>query len=160
MTAALARAAVYAVIYAALTGMADLGNWLAGVLLGMAVAWLCSSWSGRRPDDEPVRPVGLPWFVWGTVQQIVGGSLRTLRVLLGLRDWRTIGWFTCPHAARTEHGLAVLALVLSSAPGTVVAETEPGTRTLVVNSLDGDGPDSERQDIHRFYTRFQRRSLP
>lgn len=154
------RAVPYALTYALLTGHDDLWNWLLGGLFAVVVSLVLDRWRETSLTGRPVRLLWLPWLIWGASIEAIRGSWQMLLVLTGRRSWRNAGFVTCSNLAQTEHGLVVLALVQSATPGSVVAEIDRETGTLVFNAVDASDPEREGRQVKRFYDRYQKRSVP
>lgn len=156
----LIRSFPYALTYAVLTDYGNGWNWLFGALFGAILAFV----RGEPPFPNTARTLArlarLPWFIYGSLRQIVGGSWRILTVLLGRRTWRHVGLVTCEEVARTDLGLAVLALVESASPGSLVADVDRKTKTVVISVIDATNPARKGRAITRFYDRFQKHLMP
>jgi multicomponent K+:H+ antiporter subunit E len=154
------RAVPFVLVYAVLTGAGSVGNWPIGGLLGCLVVVATSDRRSRIAPGRLARLLWLPWLLWGAIVDAVRGSMQMLFVVLGRETWHNVGFITCSEVTRTERGLAVLALVQSATPGSVVADIDRETRSLVVNVLDASDPERAGRLIARFYDRYQRRAVP
>jgi multisubunit Na+/H+ antiporter MnhE subunit len=147
--------------FVALTGPEDPWNWALGFGIALLlVVPATRARGGRLPAIGLRRLISLPLLLWGILRGIAAGSWMMLMVVTGRRNWRNVGFITVEQATRTEAGLALLALAQSATPGSVVAETDAETRSLVINLLDCTDPEAARAEVVRFYRRFQRPSVP
>jgi multicomponent K+:H+ antiporter subunit E len=110
------------------------------VVLGFALA-IALAWATRnlRPIQARVRRVDraiglLP--VWLT--DVVRSNIDVARIVLGLRrsaDLRS-GFVRIPLAIRDPHGVAVIAVIVTSTPGTVWADLSADGSVLTLHVLD------------------------
>lgn len=113
---------------------------IAEVLLGAAVAIaLAAASSTLRPLQPRLRRAYLAAvLVLMVLKDVVRSNLGVARIVLGLvgrRDVRS-GFVKIPLELRDPHGLAVLAAIVTSTPGTVWVDLEPATNTLTLHVLD------------------------
>ena len=102
----------------------------------------------RALDVEPVRlrkPLTLLSFAGVVAWDIIRSNWEVALVVLGLnasRDSRVSGFVHIPLEMRDRYGLAVLAVVITSTPGTIWVEYEDATGVLLLHILDlQDGDD-------------------
>lgn len=112
------------------------GQIMLGVLVATALAW----WAAKM---RPLRPrIRRPWLaaaLLGTVFiDIVRSNIGVGRIILGLAGKREIrtGFLEIPLDLEDPHGLAVLATIITSTPGTVWVEHSAERRRLVLHVLD------------------------
>jgi len=114
---------------------------LVGMLLGVAFAWGASA---LRPLHARIRRVDTAALLSLVVlKDIVLNNLHVARIVLSparpgnLRS----GFVRIPLELRDPHGLAALAIIVTSTPGTVWAghSTADGTLTLHVLDLEDEG---------------------
>jgi multicomponent K+:H+ antiporter subunit E len=72
------------------------------------------------------------------IWDIVRSNIAVARIVLGLAGRREIrpGFVQIPMDLREDHGLAVLACIITATPGTVWAGLSPDRRTLTIHVLD------------------------
>lgn len=152
------RAAFYALVYAVMTDVGSLSDWLVGCALGFAVAVAASAVS--HADKPRFSPLGLPTLLVGAIADIVSSAVRTLVFLLRRRESVGPGLVTCRQLTETPHGLAVLGLLLTASPGTAVTEEEAEARALTLHVLDPGQRPRICAHAARLYGRYQRKCVP
>lgn len=124
-----------------------------GVLLATLLAWI-SSWlrplrvHARRADAAALLVLMVVW-------EIIRSNISVARIVLGLAGSRPIhtGFLRIPLELRNPHGLAVLAAIITSTPGTVWAGLSPDESELTIHVLDL----KDREGLTRLIkTRFER----
>ncbi len=112
----------------------------AQIVLGGVLAILFTLGSAQmRPLQPKVRrlPLALK-LIFVVLFDIVRSNVGVGRVILGLvRDHQVkSGFLDIPMELRDPHGLAVLAMIVTSTPGTVWVELSPDGGTLRLHVLD------------------------
>lgn len=109
------------------------------IVLGGGIA-LVAGWALRalRPPKARPRQLGaalrLAAFVFA---DIVRSNLAVAVIILGPgRRRRTSGFVEIPLELRDPHGLAILACIITSTPGTLWADFNPVSGTLTIHVLD------------------------
>lgn len=109
---------------------------VAGLLLATALAWITAP---MRPLRPRLRRVGyaLPLVV-AALMDIVRSNLGVAAIVLGLVRGRRIrsGFVRIPLTLRDPHGLAVLAAIVTSTPGTVWVDLDVEASVLTLHVLD------------------------
>jgi multicomponent K+:H+ antiporter subunit E len=111
----------------------------------------------------PLRPLQ-PKLHHGTVLirlffhvlvDVLRSNLGVARVVLGLTGRRhvTSGFIDIPLDIRDPHGLAVLAMIITSTPGTVWVDVSVDKATLTIHVLDLR---DETEWVHRIKSRYER----
>lgn len=110
------------------------------VVLGMLVATALAWWASKM---RPLRPrIRRPWLAVALLVtvfvDIVRSNIGVGRIILGLSGKREIrtGFLEIPLELDDPHGLAVLATIITSTPGTVWVEHSAERRRLVLHVLD------------------------
>lgn len=106
------------------------------------------------------RLLAFPAFAAAVAVEVVHGTTLVASVVLGLRPRPRSGFVSIAVDGASEQGLAVLGLVLTLAPGTVLVDIDTGRRTLLVQALDAGDPEAVRRSHRRFYERYQRHVFP
>jgi multicomponent K+:H+ antiporter subunit E len=135
------RLAPFLIVSAGLLGLWLLLNGLSvgQVLLGGAVA-LIGGWAlaALEPPKAPVRRL-VAVFRLATVvfADVVRSNVAVARIILGLqrRRW-TSGFVEVPLELREPYGLATLACIITSTPGTVWVNFNETSGTLTIHVLD------------------------
>ncbi len=116
----------------------------------------------RVLDVEPVRlRKPLTWLSFALVvaRDVIRSNWEVALVVLGLNpsgDKRVSGFVHIPLEMRNRYGLAVLAVVITSTPGTIWVEYEDATGVLLLHILDlQDGDDW----AERIKNRYERRLM-
>lgn len=127
------------------------------VLLGFALAVLLA-WFGHdlRPIRASMRRLDQAVVLFFLVfWDIVRSNIGVARIVLGLVGKREIrsGFLRIPLDLRDDHGLAVLACILTSTPGTVWAGLSPDRATLTLHVLDLVDEDEWVRTIKQRYER-------
>jgi multicomponent K+:H+ antiporter subunit E len=111
----------------------------AHLLLGAAVA-LTAVWGLRvlqEPQTRLRRPRIAAELVWLVLIDVVRSNIAVGRIVIqrGTRG-QTAGFLEIPLAMRNPVGLAALACIITSTPGTAWAGYNPGTGVLTLHILD------------------------
>lgn len=154
------RSLVYGAIYAVLTGIGEPANWELGMVLGTGLSFVVGRRHARRVADWPARLAWSPVLLWGMARRVIRGSWQMVHVLIGRRPWQHVGFVECSAIAETPEGVTLLALIHSASPGSVAAEVERESRTLILNIIDAREARQEEESIRRFYDRYQKYSVP
>lgn len=112
------------------------GQILLGLLLGVTLAWWSSS---LRPLQAHLRRWELAFGLLCVVfVDIVRSNFNVARVVLGLVGRHEVrsGFVKIPLDLRDPHGLAALAAIVTSTPGTVWSGLSPGGDLLTLHVLD------------------------
>lgn len=112
------------------------GHVVLGVLLGVMVAWAGST---LRPVRSRVRRIDAAVELACIVLfDIVRSNIGVARIVLGLVRKRKIsaGFLDIPLDMRDPHGLATLAMIVTSTPGTVWVGLNSDTNVLRLHVLD------------------------
>lgn len=110
------------------------------VLLGVLFALVLGGWAARMRPLRPVlrRPHLALGLLWAVFVDILRSNIGVGRIVLGLVRRRVIhsGFLDIPLDLHDPHGLAVLATIITSTPGTVWVDHDPGRRVLRLHILD------------------------
>jgi multicomponent K+:H+ antiporter subunit E len=112
------------------------GHILLGLALALALAW---SASALRPLQARLRRFDVAaLLVLVAIRDIVRSNLAVARLVLGLVPRRQVrsGFLQIPLDLRDPHGLAALAVIVTSSPGTVWVGLSPAGDTLTLHVLD------------------------
>jgi multicomponent K+:H+ antiporter subunit E len=131
-----------------------------GHLILGAIAALAGGWALRalQPPKARVRRVAaifqLPALV---LTDIALSNLAVARIILGLvgREWRS-GFVNIPLDLRDQYGLAALALIITSTPGTLWVDFDAASGILTIHVLDLIDED---EWVRTIKDRYERRLL-
>ena len=124
------------VMWLLLNQSVSLGHVALGLLLALGVAWATS---GLRPLQPKLRRTYLAGVLLAVVlRDIVRSNFDVARIVLGLlRDQEVrSGFVEIPLDLTDPHGLAVLAAIVTSTPGTVWVGHDVETNVLTLHVLD------------------------
>jgi len=112
---------------------------LGHILLGGAVA-LVGGWSLSRlglPKARPRRLLAMFYLATFVFADILRSNIAIARIILGLerRRW-TSGFVEIPLELRDPYGLATLACIITSTPGTLWVDFNEASGTLTIHVLD------------------------
>lgn len=112
-----------------------LGQIALGALLGVALSWVGST---LRPVQARVRRIDVAMaLLCIVVADIVRSNLHVARIVLGLAGRQVnAGFVDIPLDMKDPHGLAVLAMIVTSTPGTVWVGLSADGRCLRLHVLD------------------------
>lgn len=129
----------------------------AHVLLGLVLALvMVVGFLPMRPLHPHIRrPQAAVLLVFRVFIDIVRSNIGVGRVILGLARGRQVksGFLKIPLDMRDPHGLAALAAIITSTPGTVWVDLTRDSRTLTLHVLDLQ---DEEGWIHTIKNRYER----
>jgi multicomponent K+:H+ antiporter subunit E len=142
------------VVWLALTQNASVGNLALGAALAAALAWATSA---LRPLQPRMRSLGAAVSLAAVVAaDIVRCNVAVARIVLRLHRVES-GLVTIPLELRDPHGLAVLAAIVTSTPGTVWVDFDDAKRVLTLHVLDLATADEVVAAVkNRYETRLRR----
>ena len=111
---------------------------LGHILLGGAVA-LVGGWALSALDPPRARPrrLGLLFrLAVLVVADIVRSNVAVALIILGFERRRTSGFVEIPLELRDPYGLAMLACIITSTPGTLWVDFNAASGTLTIHVLD------------------------
>lgn len=145
--------AVLTVIWLLLNQTLAAGHVLLGFALAVLLAWFGHDLRPIRASMHRLDQAVVLFFLvfWDIVRSNIGVA----RIVLGLVGKREIrsGFLRIPLDLRDDHGLAVLACILTSTPGTVWAGLSPDRTTLTLHVLDLVDEDEWVRTIKQRYER-------
>lgn len=131
---------------------------LGHLVLGLAIAWVASAaMAALRPDKPRIRrPLALIRLLASVIfRDIVLSNIAVTRIILGApRHPRRPGFMTIPLEMTSQTGLALLAVLLTSTPGTSWLEYNSNEGTLLIHVLDLDDEEALRDLIKNRYERI------
>jgi multicomponent K+:H+ antiporter subunit E len=126
-----------------------------GLGLSLVLAWFGSTLRPLRASLRRLdRAAGLFFVV---LWDIIRSNVAVARIVLGLAGRQLhSGFVQVPLDLGNDHGLAVLACIVTSTPGTVWAGLSPDRRTLTIHVLDLA---DERAIVEMIKERYERRLM-
>lgn len=112
------------------------GHLVLGLALAVLLAWASAT---LRPLHARLMRIDLALALVAVVlMDVVRSNLHVARIVLGLSGRRRVvsGFLDVPLELRDPHGLAALAVILTSTPGTVWVELSPEGDWLRIHVLD------------------------
>jgi multicomponent K+:H+ antiporter subunit E len=113
----------------------SVGHFLLGGLMALVGGW---GFALLEPAKAKIRRPGVMLRLCCYVlTDILRSNIAVARIVLGLgKRKRTPGFVEIPLALRDPYGLAVLACIITSTPGTLWASFDPATGILMIHVLD------------------------
>lgn len=139
------------VMWLLLAGL-SVGHVVLGSLIALAAAKVMTALEPSKPklrrwDQIPVLIGVVLWDI------LLSNLAVTAIILQGKRRQKTSGFLAIPLELRDRTGLAVLACIITSTPGTAWVDYHPGKSELLIHVLDlTDGP-ALREEIKSRYER-------
>jgi multicomponent K+:H+ antiporter subunit E len=114
----------------------SIGNVVLGLVLAIGVAWGSSVLRPLHPKLRRAYLAGL--LLIYVLRDILRSNFGVALIVLGLVRGRQVhaGFVKVPLTLKDPHGLAVLAGIITSTPGTVWVEHDVETGTLTLHVLD------------------------
>lgn len=127
------------------------GSWLLGGALALGLAW---AFGQLQPPRARLRRAWrlLP-LALRVVHDIVRSNLAVARVVLGPRRSARAGFVAIPLELADPYGLALLACIVTSTPGTIWVDHDPAHGVLLIHVLDLVDEASWVETIKRRYER-------
>lgn len=124
------------VMWLLLNQTVSVGHLVLGLVLGITIA-------GASRALRPLQPRFGQWYLVPVLfvvvlADIIRSNFAVARIVLGFVPGRQLrsGFLKIPLELEDPHGLAVLAGIVTSTPGTVWVDHDPATRTLTLHVLD------------------------
>jgi multicomponent K+:H+ antiporter subunit E len=144
------------VLWLLLNRSLSLGHVALGLVLALGVTWATS---GLRPLQPKLRRTYLAGVLLAVVlRDIVRSNFNVASIVLGLGRGKELrsGFVKVPLALQDPHGLAVLATIVTSTPGTVWVGHDVETSVLTLHVLDLVDEDTWIAFIQEPYERLLR----
>jgi multicomponent K+:H+ antiporter subunit E len=129
----IASAAVLA-LWLLLNQSLSLGHFLLGGVVALVGGWTLAAL--ELPKARPRRLGALCRLLALVLADIVRSNIAVARIILGLERRRTSGFVDIPLELRNPYGLAVLACIITSTPGTLWVDFDAASGTLTIHVLD------------------------
>lgn len=134
--ASLAMTCALVAVWLLLNSTAAIGQIVLGAVLGVALIAAAAPLRPLRPHLR--RPAVAVKLFFSVLIDIVQSNFAVARIILGLVRSREVrsGSMAIPLELRDPHGLAVLAMIITSTPGTVWQGLSADRRELTIHVLD------------------------
>lgn len=111
------------------------GHIILGSVLAVLASWVMAA---LRPEKPRIRRPGAALRLAGMVLiDILRSNLAVGRIIVRSREpGVNAGFMTIPLDLRSRHGLAVLAIIITSTPGTIWLNYDAAKGTLLLHVLD------------------------
>jgi multicomponent K+:H+ antiporter subunit E len=111
------------------------GHLVLGSLLAVTSSWAMAA---LRPEKPRIRRPGSALRLAGVVLvDILRSNIAVGRIIVGSREpGKNAGFLAIPLDLRNRYGLAVLAIIITSTPGTIWVNYDAATGTLLLHILD------------------------
>jgi multicomponent Na+:H+ antiporter subunit E len=155
--------AALAAIYLLSLGSADPLDAAGGLVLAAA---LSLGLRGRLEGPHGVRSslagrvAAFPLLVGGLLVEVLRGTWDVALRVLHLRPVECSGIVLVPIGERTELGVAVTGLLAGLSPGSMLVEVDTERQAMLFHVIDASDPDAVRDQLDRFYQRYQRWVFP
>lgn len=132
------------------------GQIVLGFVLAVLLAWASSTLRPLQPRVHRLHEAVILILI--VLKDIVRSNIAVARIVLGLAGKRRIrsGFLDIPLDMRDPHGLAVLATIITSTPGTVWVGLTPDGSRLTLHVLDLK---DEAEWIRLIKERYERRLM-
>lgn len=124
------------VMWLLLNQTVSVGHLTLGLALGVTIASASRALRPLQPRFRQAYLVPVLFFV--VLADIIRSNFAVARIVLGFVRGQELssGFVKIPLELKDPHGLAVLAGIVTSTPGTVWVDHDPATRTLTLHVLD------------------------
>jgi multicomponent K+:H+ antiporter subunit E len=123
------------VLWMLLNQTASLGQLLIGGVIALVGGWILTNL--QLPRSRVRRPSALLRLLGLVSMDIIRSNIAVGRIILGFgRRQRTSGFVTIPLDIRNPYGLALLACIITSTPGTLWVNFDAQKRLLMIHVLD------------------------
>lgn len=106
------------------------------------------------------RVAAFPLLLAALLADIARGTWDVALRVLHLRPVESPGIVLVPIGERTPVGVAVTGLFAGLSPGSLLVEVDPRRQAMLFHVIDASDPDAFRDQLDRFYHRYQRRVFP
>jgi multicomponent Na+:H+ antiporter subunit E len=155
--------AALAAIYLLSLGSADPLDAAGGLVLAAALSLgLRGRLEGPHGAGSSLagRVAAFPLLVGGLLVEVLRGTWDVALRVLHLRPVECSGIVLVPIGERTELGVAVTGLLAGLSPGSMLVEVDTERQAMLFHVIDASDPDAVRDQLDRFYQRYQRWVFP
>ena len=147
---------VLAVVWVLLLNDFSIGNFVFGLILGIAIAKISSPYWPGRPEIR--NPLAIMEYGLVVLWDIVVSNVQVAYLVLFRRSESLRSRFiTIPLDLKSPEAIAVLAGTITMTPGTVSSDLSADGRSLLVHCLETDDPEGAVATIKsRYESRLKR----
>ena len=140
-------------LWLVLNQSASAGHLLLGSLIGVAASWAMAA---LRPEKPRIRrPLTILQLLGRVLVDILRSNVAVASIILGRRDpGQNAGFLSIPLELRNRYGLAVLACIVTSTPGTIWLNYDSARGILLLHVLDLVDEDAWTRTIKHRYERL------
>jgi multicomponent K+:H+ antiporter subunit E len=125
-----------------------LGTLVMALILAIAIPRLIGPFVERTPDIHWIPSIKLFFVV---LWDIVVSNLRVAKLVLGPTDQLQPKWFRVPLETQHEQVNSLLAMIITTTPGTVTAGIDQDRGDILVHALSTDDVEEEIRMIKQRY---------
>ena len=137
-----------AVSWLMLSHSAELFDFTMAIVLGLIIPKLLQSFIVRTPNLN-WKPAIQLFFV--VLWDIIVSNVRVEKQVLGPTQKLQPKWYRVPLDTEHEHVNTLLAMIITTTPGTVTAGIDQERGDILVHALHSEDPEAEIQDIKARY---------
>ncbi|MFV5192087.1 Na+/H+ antiporter subunit E [Acinetobacter courvalinii] len=126
----------------------DVTDLLTAVILAIGIARLVSPFIDRTPHIQWMPAIKLFFVV---LWDIVISNFRVAKMVLGPMDQLHPKWYRVPLETEHEQVNTLLAMIITTTPGTVSAGIDQERGDILVHALSTDNAELDIQDIKKRY---------
>ena len=126
----------------------DAGTLLMAALLGLLIPRLVQPFIARTPDINWTAAFKLFFVV---LWDIIVCNIKVAKLVLGPMQNLQPKWFRVPLESPHEQVNVLLAMIITTTPGTVSAGIDQDRGDILVHTLSSDNTDNDIQDIKNRY---------
>ena len=124
------------------------GNLLMALVLALLIPKLIQPFIARTPDIKWTAAIQLFFVV---LWDIIISNVRVAKLVLGPTDRMQPKWFRVPLETQHEQVNSILAMIITTTPGTVTAGIDQDRGDILVHALSTEDENVDIQDIKNRY---------
>ncbi|WP_435655074.1 Na+/H+ antiporter subunit E [Brucella pituitosa] len=125
----------------------------AQLILGIIIAlFACHAMTALQPQKNHLRSIPtMLWLFWAVSIDILTSNIAVVKLILSRRKERHPGFVVIPLDLENRTGLAVLACIITTTPGTAWVDYNVARKTLTIHVLDLEDAKTWRTTIKQRY---------
>ncbi|MFU8926870.1 Na+/H+ antiporter subunit E [Acinetobacter puyangensis] len=124
------------------------GNIVLAILLGWSIPKMMQGFVVRTPDINWLEAIKLFFVV---LWDVIISNIRVARLVLGSSDKLHPKWFRVPLDTNHDQVNSLLAMIITTTPGTISAGIDQQRGDILVHSLSTDNEQADIDDIKQRY---------